>query len=548
MFSKKRNRSLDSLEDDSFIDDEEYVDETSPYFKVDSKPLQEELSISLSSKLNIDISKVSNVISEVFDDISDYMIDDYLPVKPNNKASNKWKLGKDKKKIKKIENELSELRKELDDEVPTIEKIVNAAITKRDKKVCLKLFDQLNSIEPYTSDYFKLIDNINNILIKADSKNYKQVLDLEKEEERLRKLIVVPDNLKNRILKLNADEIVRAKLLAQYEEMMSYPPDSSLHIGLREEIEWGLKMPFQKAEIPKKMNNSQLNKYYCKLRSDMDKELYGMDKVKERILHILNDRYTSNNSCGRNLALVGPPGVGKTLIVKVLGKILNKKYAIISAGALDSAALKGANKVWQGSEPSIILQKMSELGTNDPIIGLDEIDKLGDTPQGKLSQHALLHISDPDHNKEFQDNFLKNYSHDLSKIFFIYMMNDDKCLDSALRDRLDIIYLTDYWEDEKKIIIKNYMLPDSLKIVGMKSSDVVFTEKAIEKILGNGNNLSLRNVKNIIRHIVGKVNMYRTASLKKGSISKFISGYEIKNFKLPLKIDEKLVVELTKDL
>ncbi|GAH14051.1 unnamed protein product [marine sediment metagenome] len=131
-------------------------------------------------------------------------------------------------------------------------------------------------------------------------------------------------------------------------------------MSLREEIEWGLKMPYQKTDGNDKtvtMNNKQLNRYFCNIRKKLDKELYGMNKVKDRILHILNDRRTSENSCGRNLALVGVPGTGKTKIFKVLGKILNKKFAKISAGALDSAALKGSNKVWQGSEPSIILQK-----------------------------------------------------------------------------------------------------------------------------------------------------------------------------------------------
>lgn len=544
---KKRKNvpRVDSFSD--LIDDEEeYNPNHGEYFGVDSKPLQDELIITLSQKLDLDVSDVRNVVSEVFNNISDFMVDDYFEAKPNN---NRWKLGTDKKKIRKIEANLEKIRDEMENEIPTIPKIMEASLTKDDRKQCLRKFDQLHNTEPYTEGYYNLIDQINLIIGKSNDLNYKNSLVLEKEEKKLDQIILKPDNLKNQILKLQADDEIKAKLLIKYREMTSYPSDSSLHLSLREEIEWGLKMPYQIKEQDEmvNMNNKQLNKYFCRIRAELDKELYGMDKVKDRILHILNDRRTSGDMCGRNLALVGPPGTGKTKICKVLGKVLNKKFIKISAGALDSAALKGTNKVWQGSEPSIVLQKLAEAGTNNAIMLLDEIDKLGDTPQGKISQHALLHIADTDNNGEFQDNYLKGFSHDLSNVLFIYNMNNDQCLDSALKDRFDIIYLEEYPNTDKQIIFKNYMLPDSLKIVGLKPNSIKISDRAIKIILESGT-YSLRTVEKIIQNIVGKINMYRSVILPDGSVGSLKLPYKIPNFKLPLKIDHKLIKELTSDI
>jgi len=430
----------------------------------------------------------------------------------------------------KEKEEFLEIRKEMEDEVPTVQKILNSNITKNEKKQCFRLLDQLNNMDESSEDYFRIIDCINEILSKGKFYTKAEILMLEKEEEKLKKMYVSNDTLKTKILKLEADSEIKARLLSMYEEMLTYPTDSSTYTSLKEEIEWSIKLPYQKREVEEyaNMNNKQLNEFYSNVREIMDKELYGMEKVKDRILHVLNDRRSSGDACGRNIALVGKPGTGKTQICKVLAKILNKKFAKISAGALDSAAIKGSNKVWSGSEPSVVLQTLANLKTNNAIIMFDEVDKLGDTPQGKVAQHALLHVSDPADNKDFQDNYLKNFSHDLSKILFIYCMNEDECLDSALKDRFDIIYVDEYNNYEKLQIFKNYMLPKALENIGMKKNDVIIKD----------------NIEKIIKNIIGKINMYKNVMLSDGTLGNLNLPYYIPNFKLPLKIDYKLLAEL----
>jgi len=451
----------------------------------------------------------------------------------------------EEKLTEKEKKEFSEIRKDMKNDIPTIRKILNSNITRYEKKLCLRYLDQLMNMDDSSEDYFRIIDKVNEILSKGKFYSKQEILKLEKEEENLRSMYVSNDTLKTKILKLEADSSIKARLLSMYEEMLTYPTDSSTYSSLKEEIEWSIKLPYQKREVEDyvNMNNKDLNAFYCKVRSIMDQELYGMCKIKDRILHVLNDRRSSGDACGRNIALVGKPGTGKTQICKVLAKILDKKFAKISAGALDSAAIKGSNKVWNSSEPSVVLQTLASLKTNNAIIMFDEVDKLGDTPQGKVAQHALLHVSDPSDNKDFQDNYLKNFSHDLSKILFIYCMNDDECLDSALKDRLDIIYVDEYNNYEKLQIFKNYMLPKALENIGMNKDDVIIKDSAIKKLL-DGKNLGLRNIEKIIKNIIEKINMYKSVMLSDGTLGNLNLPYSIPNFKLPLKIDYKLLAEL----
>lgn len=445
----------------------------------------------------------------------------------------------------KQKEEFLDIRDEMEDEVPTIEKIMISNITRNDKKQCLRLLDQMTNSDEYSSECFRLIDSINEILLKGKNYTKEEIKFLELEEEKLKNMYVSLDTLKSKILKLDADLGVKSKILKMYDEMMTYPSDSTTYTSLKEEIEWSIRMPYQKREIDNYVNmgNKQLNNFYCNVRKMLDQELFGMENVKNRIMHVLNDRRSSDDSCGRNIALVGKPGTGKTAVCKALAKILDKKFAKISAGALDSAAIKGSNKVWNGSEPSIILQILANLKTNNAIIMFDEVDKLGDTPQGKLAQHALLHVSDPSDNKDFQDNYLKNFSHDLSKILFIYCMNDVECLDNALKDRFDIIYVDEYTNDEKLEIFKNYMLPKALLNISMKKNDVVISDSSIKKLLKD-KNMGLRNIEKLIKNIIGKINMYKNVILQDGTTGNLKLNYEIPNFKLPLKIENKLLNDL----
>lgn len=527
---KRRDKSgetkiprIESL-DDFIVDDEEVGENV---YLPGVSNIQSKLISSLSKKLKIHSKVIKPIIENVFYEID--LEDENFPEISLEKRS-----------------EYLEICQEMENEIPDENKIMKSNLTRKDKKFCLKLWNQLQTIEEYSNEYFQIIERINNLIEKSKFYTKKEIEFLEKEEEKLKKNYVDDTDLKNKILNLQAESYIKSKLLKMYDQMMTYPVDSSTHTSLKEEIEWSIRLPYQKREVDSyvKMNNSQLNEFYSNLLKQFDKELYGMEKVKERIIHILNDRRSSGDECGRNICLVGNPGVGKTQICKVLAKLLDKKFAKISAGALDSAAIKGSNRVWSGSEPSIILQNLATLKTNNAIIQFDEIDKLGDTPQGKLAQHALLHVSDPSDNREFQDNYLKNFSHDLSKVLFIYCMNNIDCIDDALKDRLDIIYIDDYNNNDKFFIFKNYMLPKTLTNLGLNKKDIIVTDSAIKKFLDE-KEIGLRTLEKIIKDLVSKINMYKNSILSNGTLGDLKLSYSIPNFKIPLKIDYEMLKRLT---
>jgi ATP-dependent Lon protease len=439
------------------------------------------------------------------------------------------------------DEEFIKIREEMENEVPTVTKIMKANITKNDKKKCLRLLEQMESVELSSEDYFRFMDEINIILRKESFYTKKEIEFLEKEEEKLRIMFYTADDLKTKILKLEASQEIKSKLLCQYEQMMTYPTDSTNYSNLKEEIEWSIKLPYDKREVDSyfSMNNSELNEFYYNVRKKLDEELYGMDKVKDKIIQILNDRRTSNDTCGRSIALVGNPGVGKTAIGKALSKVLDKKFAKISAATLDSVAIKGSNKVWQGSEPSIILQTLAELKTNNPILMIDEVDKVD-----LKCQYALLHLSDSSDNNEFQDHYLKNIPHDLSKIMITYNCNSTEGLHPAFLDRLDIIRVDDYTNEEKVHIFQKYMLPKIASVVGFEKTDIIICDKAVKKLFKEKSKMTLRDAEKTIKEIVGKINLYKSVILPDGTTGKIKLDYVIPKFKLPIKIDYNLMKKL----
>jgi ATP-dependent Lon protease len=307
-------------------------------------------------------------------------------------------------------------------------------------------------------------------------------------------------DLRRKITNAKMSEEAEKESTKQLNRLEKMHPDSSEASILRNYLEWIIDIPWNKS------SKEQIDLEFAK--NTLDEDHFDLKKIKERILEYLAVRTLKGKEMkGPILCFAGPPGVGKTSLGKSIAKAVGREFVRMSLGGVkDEAEIRGHRRTYVGSMPGRVIQALKQVGTNNPVFLLDEVDKLGGDYKGDPSS-ALLEVLDPEQNNSFRDHYL-NVPFDLSNVMFIATANMLENIPGPLRDRMEIINLSGYTLEEKVAISKKYLIPKQMSENGITSEHIEFSEDSISKVIKSFTaEAGLRNLERQIGSLCRKVAM-----------------------------------------
>lgn len=347
------------------------------------------------------------------------------------------------------------------------------------------------------------------------------------------------ENYRSKIAALPVSEEIRERILKELGRLSKQPFGSSEASVLRNYLDVCLEIPWG-VKTKETINLS-------KARKKLDDDHFGLDKVKERIIEYLAVKQLSPEIKGGLICLVGPPGTGKTSIAQSVASAVNRKLVRISLGGVhDEAEIRGHRRTYIGAMPGRIISGIIQSGSCNPLMVLDEIDKLASDYRGDPSA-ALLEALDSEQNHSFRDNFLE-LPFDLSEVFFITTANSLDTIPRALLDRMEVIQLSSYTDEEKLQIAKNHLIPKQRRKHGLKSNQLKLSDAAIRELINSYTRESgVRNLERVIAGVCRKAacgiaeEKYKSLSIKPGALQELIGPAKFKPEALRIRDEVGLV-------
>ena len=395
-----------------------------------------------------------------------------------------------------VADNLEQVVKTIQDKTPNFMDILSENVDHEHRVKLLELYEALKEIElagmaghPTKLEYLSLRDHINDLINKFKKK--KEAKDkltdtmkatIEKTKKEMEDLTPKDETIEHRILSLETSHENRLAVYNRYRQLEKLGHDDSERSKLLTWLNWATKLPHDKIKNLEHLYK-KIPETLKQVAKKLDEELYGMYAVKEQILTFINTRLVNPHVRGCSLGLIGPPGVGKTTIARLLASVMDTPFSQMSFGGVrDADFLKGHDFCYVGSRPGEIVRCISAMKYKNGILFMDEFEKIADN---KAITSCLLHIVDPQQNHEFRDSYLRELKIDLSHLWFIYSMNGEPT-DSALNDRLYKIEVPGYSKKEKMEIITKYSLKKIIKNSGLEENSVILSEKIadyfVEKI------------------------------------------------------------------
>lgn len=366
-----------------------------------------------------------------------------------------------------------------------------------------------------------LIDTAKNTSKNNDNKDEEYEDDEDEDEDYEDDEDYEEDDDEEDFIYLDEDEMKKAELLDTIEnatlpihikEILKNNIENSNDFGkVKEWVTNVMKIPFNKyVSLPVDLSSNKIDiiTFFKNSKQILDNIIYGMDNAKEEIINYVAQFISNTNSKPRVLALQGPAGVGKTAFLRRgLSPILNRPIKCISMGGIsDASTFNGFDYTYVGSKCGIISRSIIETGVMNPIIYMDEIDKISETSAGQDIMNFLIHITDPEQTATFEDKYFAGIPIDLSKVLFVFSYNDESRVSPILLDRLNIIRIASPTTKEKVVIARDYMLKDICKNVGISKDEIEITENAIRRIISTSDTHGMRDIKRKLETIVMKIN------------------------------------------